>query len=115
MNEKSIDEQIIEFIEERDWKKFHSPRNLVIAIGAEVGELMECFQWKSDQDIEVLVDKNDIEEVKDEIADVYTYLVSLCHSLNIDLEESVRNKLEKNKEKYPISKSFGNAKKYTKF
>ena len=105
--------QIISFIKERNWEQFHSPKNLAIAIGAEVGELLECFQWKTDEEISGMVEQGDTHQIEDEIADVYMYLVSLSHSMNIDFECAVQNKLEKNRQKYPIDKSFGSAKKYT--
>ncbi|ROR28134.1 NTP pyrophosphatase (non-canonical NTP hydrolase) [Mobilisporobacter senegalensis] len=110
---KNINDQIIEFINERDWDQFHTPKNLAIAIGAEVGELMECFQWKTDTELDRIIEQKDTVNFADEIADIYMYMISLCNSMNIDLEESVRNKIDKNKMKYPVSKSYGNAKKYT--
>lgn len=113
MKNKNINNRIIEFINERDWVQFHTPKNLAVAIGAEVGELLECFQWKTDTELNSIIEQNDTVNIADEIADIYMYLISLCNSMNINLEESVRNKLEKNKLKYPVSKSYGNAKKYT--
>ena len=108
-----INDQIIRFIKERNWEQFHSPKNLAIAIGAEVGELLECFQWKTDGEIMSMVEREDTQQAADEIADIYMYLVSLCNSMNIDLENAVHNKLEKNRLKYPVEKSFGSSKKYT--
>ena len=106
-------ERILSFIKERNWEQFHSPKNLVIAIGAEVGELMECFQWKTDEEIDSLVEQGNTQRIADEIADIYMYLVSLSTSMKINLENAIQNKLEKNSLKYPIDKSFGSAKKYT--
>ncbi|MHC1786425.1 MAG: nucleotide pyrophosphohydrolase [Christensenellales bacterium] len=106
-------EQIISFIKERNWEQFHSPKNIVIAIGAEVGELMECFQWKTDDEIGRMVEEENTEQIADEIADIYMYLVSLSHRLKVDLDSAIQSKLEKNRCKYPIEKSFGSAKKYT--
>ena len=108
-----VTDQIMNFIKERDWEQFHSPKNLVIAIGAEVGELLECFQWKTDKEIQSMVKKENTRQIADEIADIYMYLVSLCNSMNIDMENAVYEKLEKNRLKYPVEKSFGSAKKYT--
>lgn len=85
---------------------------MAISVGAEVGELLECFQWKTDEQIKKMIEEKNTEEIADEIADVYTYLVSLSKSLDIDLYEAVSKKIEKNKEKYPVEKSFGIAKKY---
>jgi dCTP diphosphatase len=113
MKNRIIKDRITEFIKERNWEQFHTPKNLAIAIGAEVGELLECFQWKTDAEINNMIEQNDIENIADEIADIYTYLISLCNSMNIDLEKAVCDKLEKNKLKYPVDKSFGSAKKYT--
>lgn len=110
---KKAESKIVEFIKERDWEQFHTPKNLSIAIGAEVGELLECFQWKTDKEIDDMIERNNTQAVADEIADIYTYLISLCRSMNINLEEAVINKLEKNRQKYPIEKSYGNSKKYT--
>ena len=110
---KRVEDQIIEFLKERNWEQFHTPKNLSIAIGAEVGELLECFQWKTDKEIDDMIDTNDTQPVADEIADIYTYLISLCRSMNINLDEAVINKLGKNIQKYPVEKSFGNSKKYT--
>lgn len=108
-----LNDQIISFIKERDWEQFHSPKNLAIAIGAEVGELMECFQWKTDEEIANMIDQENTQQIADEMADIYMYLVSLGNSMNINLEEAIQSKLEKNRLKYPVIKSFGSAKKYT--
>lgn len=113
MKSKLLKEQIIQFIKERDWEQFHTPKNLAIAIGAEAGELLECFQWKTDEEIKAMIEENGTGHMADEIADIYIYLVSLCKSMDIDLETAVDMKLEKNRRKYPIEKSMGNAKKYT--
>ena len=108
-----LNDQIISFIKERDWEQFHSPKNLAIAIGAEVGELMECFQWKTDEEIDNMIKQENTQKIADEMADIYMYLVSLGNSMNINLEEAIQSKLEKNRSKYPVTKSFGSAKKYT--
>ena len=105
--------KIIDFIKERNWEQFHTPKNLLIAIGAEVGELMECFQWKTDDEIASMIARGETQSAADEIADIYMYLISLCNSMNIDLDNAVECKIEKNRSKYPIDKSYGSAKKYT--
>lgn len=112
MEREDIHKEIFKFIKERNWEQFHTPKNLAISVGAEVGELLECFQWKTDEQIKRMIEEKNTEEIADEIADVYTYLVSLSKSLDIDLYEAVTKKIEKNKEKYPVEKSFGIAKKY---
>lgn len=115
MDNNLLKDKIINFIRERDWEQFHTPKNLAIAIGAEAGELLECFQWKTDENIKQLIEDKNIENISDEIADIYIYLVSLCSSLNVDFEKAVQNKLEKSKQKYPIEKCLGSSKKYTEF
>ena len=83
---KKLEEEIIEFTQERDWDQFHSPENLAKSISIEAGELLECFQWNSDYDLD---------EVSEELADVINYCILLANKLNVDLETIVRNKLEK--------------------
>ena len=100
--EKAIKE-IIEFNKERDWDQFHSPENLAKSIVIEAGELLECFQWNDDYDKEI---------VCEELADVVNYCIVMADKLNVDLEDIVLKKLEKNRQKYPVEKAKGNSKKY---
>lgn len=100
--QKAIQE-IIEFNKERDWDQFHSPENLAKSICIEAGELLECFQWNSSYDKEA---------VCEELADVVNYCIVMADSLQVDLEEIVLKKLEKNRQKYPVEKAKGNSKKY---
>ncbi|MMZ50543.1 MazG-like family protein [compost metagenome] len=102
-------EKIIAFREERDWRQFHNPKDLAISLNLEASELLELFQWKSS---ETAVEEN-YEKMKDEIADVIIYSLMLCHDLNIDVDSAIRNKIQKNADKYPIEKSYGLNKKYT--
>lgn len=100
--QKAIQE-IIKFNKERDWDQFHSPENLAKSICIEAGELLECFQWNSDYDKEA---------VCEELADVVNYCIVMADRLQVDLEEIVLKKLEKNRQKYPVEKAKGNSKKY---
>lgn len=100
--QKAIQE-IIEFNKERDWDQFHSPENLAKSICIEAGELLECFQWDSSYDKEA---------VCEELADVVNYCIVMADRLQVDLEEIVLKKLEKNRQKYPVEKAKGNSKKY---
>lgn len=100
--QKAIQE-IIEFNKERDWDQFHSPENLAKSICIEAGELLECFQWNSSYDKEA---------VCEELADVVNYCIVMADKLEVDLEEIVLKKLEKNRQKYPVEKAKGNSKKY---
>jgi len=109
---QEITEEIIRFRDERDWKKYHTPKNLAISIAVELGELFELFQWKSDEDILSLVE--DLKpKIEEEIADVAIYLFLLAHELNINLEKAICDKIKKNEEKYPVEFSKGEYKKYT--
>ena len=96
-------QEIIEFNKERDWDQFHSPENLAKSICIEAGELLECFQWNSSYDKEA---------VCEELADVVNYCIVMADRLQVDLEEIVLKKLEKNCQKYPVEKAKGNSKKY---
>lgn len=95
--------EIIEFNKERDWDQFHSPENLAKSIAIEAGELLECFQWDNNYNKEA---------VCEELADVVNYCILMADKLNVNLEEIVLNKLEKNRQKYPVEKSKGSSKKY---
>lgn len=98
--------ELIKFQKERDWKKFHTPENLAKSISIEAAELLEHFQWGKEFNLE---------EVSEELADVLIYCVYMADSLNLDINEIILNKMEKNAKKYPVDKSKGNAKKYTEF
>ncbi|MFR1448752.1 MAG: nucleotide pyrophosphohydrolase [Beduini sp.] len=100
--QKAIKE-IIEFNKEREWDQFHSPENLAKSIVIEAGELLECFQWN---------DNYDKEQVCEELADVVNYCIVMANQLQVDLETIVLDKLEKNRQKYPVEKAKGNSKKY---
>ena len=101
---KRVIEEIRKFNQDRDWDQFHSPENLAKSIAIEAGELLECFQWN---------DNYNLEEVKEELADVMNYCVQMADKLNVDLEEIMLEKIRKNAEKYPVEKAKGSAKKYT--
>lgn len=109
---KDIVKKIIDFRDERDWKQFHNPKDLAISLNIEASELLECFQWKSNDEVESLLKSNEKSKIEEEIADIAMYLLLLCHETDINLEETILKKLEKNSEKYPIEKSKGSSKKY---
>jgi dCTP diphosphatase len=113
-NFDNLDGLIEQFSLDRDWDQFHTPKNLLIALMAEMGELSEVILWKSDKDLEnYLASSEGKEKISEEIADVAIYLIRLCQKLNIDLLEIIKSKMEKNNSKYPVDKSKGNSKKYT--
>jgi NTP pyrophosphatase (non-canonical NTP hydrolase) len=96
--------QLREFVAEREWQRFQTPKNLVMALTSEAGELTEIFQWLSDeQATDVMSDPAEAEHVRDEIADVLAYLLRLCDVLGIDPEAALAAKIIKNAIKYPVS------------
>jgi NTP pyrophosphatase (non-canonical NTP hydrolase) len=103
-----------EFVKDRDWEQYHSPKNLSMSIAIEAAELMEKFQWIDNQKSKEIVEKNKL-EIEEEIADIFSYILGFCNLYDIDLSEAFKNKLEKNKIKYPINKSKGKSDKYTNY
>ena len=105
MDKQTID-RIRKFSEDRDWDQFHSPANLAKSISIEANELLECFQWDDDN--------YDINEVKEELADVLVYCRNMLDKLNLDEDEIINAKMDQNEKKYPVSKSKGKSNKYNK-
>jgi dCTP diphosphatase len=104
--------QMREFARERDWEQFHSPKNLAMALSVEAAELLENFQWLSEEQSRKL-DAQTQESVSREIADVLLYLIRLGDQLGIDPVAAAERKIVENAQKYPVEKSRGNRKKYT--
>ena len=103
-----------QFATERDWDQFHSPKNLVMALAGETGELVEIFQWMSEESSKLAGDSPSTSKaVRDELADVLIYLVRIADKLGVDLNAAVFEKLAQNASKYPVSTSRGNSRKYT--
>lgn len=96
-----LEQVLAEFARARDWDRFHTPRNLLLALTGEVGELTEIFQWKTDAQAEAIMQGEQAEHVRQEVADVFLYLVRLAMVLGIDLDAAVRDKIEMNARKYP--------------
>ena len=108
MDIKELNREVDKFVEERNWGQYHIPKNLVMALSGEVGELNECFQWLNDNDIEDV--KNSPEKlipIEHEIADVFIYLVRIANKMGIDIEDAVYKKLELNRLKYPVEENQG--------
>jgi len=113
MNEKktmlNAMEAVVAFRNERDWKQFHDPKNLAIALGIEAAELNELFLWQSSEaSWEV-----DRARLKEELADVFAYALLMADAFELDPETIVKEKVAKNALKYPVEKSHGKATKYT--
>lgn len=98
--------RIRKFTIDRNWEQFHSPANLAKSISIEAAELLECFQW-SDTDF-------DIQDVKEELADVLVYCQNMLDKLGLDEDEIINMKMEQNEKKYPVEKSYNSSKKYNK-
>lgn len=109
INEETV-RKIQQFREDRNWSQFHNPKDLAISISLESAELLECFQW-SGTDTEVSKKRREMQE---ELSDVLIYAVLMADRLNIDINEAICNKIEKNNKKYPVKKSYGRSDKYDK-
>jgi len=115
MNELTeLKEQISIFNRDRDWRQFHSPKNLSMALSVEASEIVEIFQWmESEESYDLSSEK--LEKLEGEIADVLLYLLQLSAKFEIDPVKAASRKLQVNEKKYPIEKAKGSAKKYNEF
>ena len=110
----SLRDALRQFAAERDWDQFHSPKNLAIALSVEASELLEHFQWLTEDQANALPpEKRD--QVRDEMADVLLYLVRLADKLEVDLLDAAAKKIAKNAKKYPADQVRGSMKKYTDY
>ena len=100
--------RINQFRDERDWRKFHNEKDLAISISLEASELLELFQWKKSEEV---VEKS-LQEIREELADVFIYSFMMADNLNLDVEKIIKSKLDLNEQKYPVEKSRGSNKKY---
>lgn len=97
-------ERIRKFSADRNWDQFHTPANIAKSIAIEAGELLECYQWSEEADVE---------HVKQELADVIVYCQNMLDTLGLDVDEIINAKMDLNEQKYPVDKAYGNNKKYT--
>ena len=104
-NIKQIVDELLKFRDERDWSQFHNPKDLALAISVEAGELLELYLWKAPDDA-------NIDKVKDELADVFSFAFLLAEKYNMDVKEIILDKIQKNSLKYPVDKAKGTSKKY---
>ena len=98
-------ERIKKFRDDRDWKQFHTPSNLAKAISIESGELLEEFLWDNDN--------FNLQNVKEELADVMIYCIHMANTLDVNIEDIINMKMDKNEMKYPVEKAKGKSSKYT--
>jgi dCTP diphosphatase len=105
---------VIKFRDERDWKKYHNPKDLAVSMSIEAAELLELFQWRTVEEIKEMIKNNEkYQRVCEELADIIIYCLDISEILNADVSEIVKKKLKQNEKKYPVEKSKGSAKKYT--
>ncbi len=114
MDIKKIQQVLQKFADDRDWNQFHSPKNLSMALIAESAELVEHFQWVSEEESYRLGEEK-LAEVGEELADIFLYLARISDRLGIDLEKASYDKIQKNAVKYPADKVRGSSRKYTDY
>ena len=102
---KEVIKKLLKFRDDRDWEQFHNPKDLAIALNIESSELLEQFLWKDSTEA-------DLQKVKEELADIFTYALLISNHYDLDVNEIILDKLKINQEKYPVSKAKGTAKKY---
>src|SRR5690554_2904716 len=111
---EKVRQRLRDFAKVRDWDQFHSPKNLSMALSVEASELVECFQWLTEEQSRSLTPKQ-LAAVTDEIADVQLYLIRLADKLGVDISTAIEQKILKNEAKYPAEKVKGSSKKYTEY
>ncbi len=112
-NLEKIIEKIKKFRDDRDWMQFHDHKNMAIYLVLEATEVLEHFQWKSDEEVRRYSEENK-DEIGEELADVAVYLFEMADNLGIDLIDAMDKKIDKNEKKYPVEKAKGNTTKYDK-
>ena len=111
-----LQELLRQFVHDRDWEQFHTPRNMILALMGEVGELAELFQWLSDEKASTIMrDPVLAGRVQEELADVFSYVLRLSDVLGINLGKALTAKIRVNAQRYPVERARGNATKYTDF
>ena len=108
MKQETID-MVLKFRDDRNWKQFHNPKDLAISLSLEASELLELFQWSGTD----LSCKDKLPQIKEELADVLSYCISLADVYGLDLDEIIQEKVRKNAKKYPADLAYGNKAKYT--
>jgi len=110
---KNLIEKIKKFRDKRNWKQFHSPKDVALSLVLEATEVLEHFQWKSPSEVEEYLE-NHKEDVGTELADVLYWVLLMSHDLGIDIKESLERKIKENEKKYPVEKARGKHTKYDK-
>lgn len=110
---KKLQRLIIDFRNKRDWKQFHNPKDIALSLVLEAAEVMEHFQWKNPGEVKDYV-KNNKNEIGEELADVFYWVLLMSHDLGINIKKSLEEKIKRNEKRYPVKKSRGKYTKYTK-
>ena len=108
MKQETID-MVLKFRDDRNWKQFHTPKDLALSLTLEAAELLEVFQWSGED----LVCSEKTDRIREELADVVSYCILMADACHLDLDSIVQEKMMKNAEKYPVSLAYGNSAKYT--
>lgn len=112
-NIKRLTKKLIDFRNARDWKQFHNPKDVAVSLALEAAEVLEHFQWKNGKELNDYT-KTHKDDIADELADVFNWVLILSHDLSINIVEASSRKIEKNKKKYPVDKAKGKTTKYDK-
>lgn len=111
---EDLTQKLVTFRDERDWRQFHTLKNLLLSLSLEAAELLELAQWRSDAEVDAMIgDPGFRARLGEECADVFLYLLLVCERAGVDLGREARAKIERNAEKYPADRARGNATKYT--
>ena len=108
-----LQKELVRVRDERDWLQFHTPKDLAMSVAIEAAELMEHFQWKNAEEVLKHIKTDKAQEIEEEIADVFIYLMYLADVLNIDLAKITAQKIKKIEKRLPVEKTKGTHKKYT--
>jgi len=111
---EALKKKVVAFCEARDWKQFHNPKDVSLSLMLEAAEVVEHFQWKSKEEMERHV-KDHKDEIAEEVADTFYWILLLSHYLEIDLVEAFHRKMKQNEAKYPVDKAKGRHDKYTAY
>ena len=108
MDQKTID-MVLKFRDDRNWKQFHTPKDLALSLTLEAAELLEVFQWSGTD----LTCENKIDKIEEELADVLSYCILMADACHLNLDDILEKKMIRNAEKYPVELAYGNSAKYT--
>ncbi|NQZ85647.1 MAG: nucleotide pyrophosphohydrolase [Nanoarchaeales archaeon] len=113
VNLEELKKEVADFSTKRDWDQFHNAKELALALSIESSELLELFRWKTPEEVkEIMNDVSKKEEVKDELSDIFNFVLRIAQFYDIDLTSALRSKMKKNELKYPVDKFKGSNKKY---